>query len=82
MLFFKVEPKDNYILRIYLDTDEVLDFNVKAEIERIPCYKPLYAVSLFTTVKFKNNYIYWNDQIDFHIDQIRKRGLYLTIVER
>ena len=49
-----VEPKDNYILRIFLDDDSILDFDVKAEFERIPCYKPLYEYALFKTVQFKN----------------------------
>ena len=69
-----VEPKDNYILRIFLEDDSILDFDVKAELERIPCYKPLYEYALFKTVKFKNKRIYWSDQFDFHLDQILERG--------
>jgi len=69
-----VEPKDNYILRIFLDDDSIVDFDVKAELERIPCYKPLYEYALFKTVKFKNKRIYWSDQFDFHLDQILERG--------
>ena len=36
MKLLKVAPKDNYILRISLDDDSMLDFDVKAELERIP----------------------------------------------
>ena len=54
MKLINVEPKDNYILRIFLDDDSIVDFDVKAELERIPCYKPLYEYALFKTVQFKN----------------------------
>ena len=47
MKLINVEPKDNYIVRIFLDDDSIVDFDVKAELERIPCYKPLYDKSLF-----------------------------------
>ena len=74
MKLINVEPKDNYILRIFLDNDSIIDFDVKAELDRIPCYKPLYEYTLFKTVKFKNKRIYWSDQYDFHLDQILERG--------
>ena len=70
MKLINVEPKDDYIVRIFLDDDSIVDFDVKAELERIPCYKPLYNKALFRTVKFKNKRIYWSDQFDFHLDQI------------
>jgi hypothetical protein len=74
MKLVKVEPKDNYILRVYLDNQTIIDFDVKAELARIPCYKPLYDRNLFKAVKFKNNRVYWNEQFDFHLDQIIERG--------
>lgn len=74
MKLINIEPKDNYILRIFLDDDSIVDFDVKAEMERIPCCKPLYDSSLFKQVKFKNKRIYWSDQFDFHLDQILERG--------
>lgn len=74
MKLVDAEARDNYIVRIYLDDDSVVDFDVKAELQRISCYKPLYDVELFKTVQFKNQRIYWNDQFDFHIDQILERG--------
>lgn len=74
MKLVNAEARDNYIVRIYLDDDSVVDSDVKAELQRIPCYKPLYDVELFKTVQFKNQRIYWNDQFDFHIDQILERG--------
>lgn len=74
MKLVNAEARDNYIVRIYLDDDSIVDFDVKAELQRIPCYKPLYDVELFKTVQFKNQRIYWNDQFDFHIDQILARG--------
>lgn len=77
MKLIKVEPQDNYILRIFLDNDAILDFDVKAELERIPCYQPLYDMALFNKVKFKNKRIYWGDQFDFHLDQILERGQFL-----
>ncbi|MDP3878467.1 MAG: DUF2442 domain-containing protein [Methylobacter sp.] len=77
MKLIKVEPKDNYILRISLDDDSIIDFDVKAELDRIPCYKALYDLTLFNKVKFKNKRIYWSDQFDFHLDQILERGQFL-----
>lgn len=74
MKLIKVEPKDNYILRVYLDDDSIVDFDAKAEIERIPSYKPLYDKELFNSVRFKNKRVYWNEQFDFHLDQILERG--------
>ena len=70
----RVEALDNYILKIYLDDGSMIDFDVKSEIQRIPCYEPLYDPDLFKTVKFKNQRIYWNDRFDFHLDQIIERG--------
>jgi len=70
MKLINVDPKENYILRVYLDDDSIIDFDVKKELERIPCYKPLYDKALFNTVKFKNKRIYWNEQFDFHLDQV------------
>lgn len=74
MQLLNAEAQDNYSVRVYLDDDSVVDFDVKAELERIPCYKPLYDLNLFKAVKFKNCRIYWNDQFDFHLDQILERG--------
>lgn len=74
MKLINIEPKDNYILRIFLNDDLIVDFDIKAELERIPCYKPLYEYALFKTVKFKNKRIYWSDQFDCHLDQILERG--------
>ncbi|SHN92072.1 hypothetical protein BHECKSOX_119 [Bathymodiolus heckerae thiotrophic gill symbiont] len=74
MKLINIEVRDDYILRLYLDDDSVVDFDVKAELERIPCYKPLYDQALFNTVQFKNKRVYWNDQCDFHLDQILERG--------
>ena len=81
MKLINVEPRDNYILRVYLDDDSIVDFDVKAELERIPCYKSLYDKALFKAVKFKNKRIYWDDQYDFHLDQILERGSPIRITE-
>ena len=78
MKLINIEARDDYILRIYLDDDSVVDFDVKTELERIPCYKALYDTSFFKTVKFNNKRIYWNDRYDFHLDQILERGLVFT----
>lgn len=72
-----VEIMRDYILRIYLDDGSIIDFNVKAEVDRIPCYKPLYDPELFKAVKLKNQRIYWNDRFDFHLDQIMQHGHYV-----
>lgn len=74
MKIIKVEPQDNYLLRVYLNDDSIIDFDVKAELERIPCYKPLYDKTLFNAIHFKNKRVYWNEQFDFHLDQIMERG--------
>ncbi|MCX7088682.1 MAG: DUF2442 domain-containing protein [Methylococcales bacterium] len=77
MKLIAVEPKDNYIVRVYLDNNAMIDFDVKAELERIPCYKPLYDPALFKQVAFKNKRIFWNEQCDFHLDQILERGRFV-----
>jgi len=82
MKFINVEPKDNYIVRIFLDDDSIVDFDVKAELERIPCYKPLYDKSLFKKVRFKNKRIYWNDRFNFHLDQILERGQIVKVDDK
>ena len=74
MKLINVEPKDNYVVRVFLDDNSIVDFDVKTELERIACYKPLYDNALFKTVKFKNKRIYWNEQFDFHLDQILAQG--------
>jgi hypothetical protein len=79
MKMINVEPKDNYILRIFLDDDSIIEFDVKAELDHISCYKPLYNPVLFKTVRFKNKRIYWNDQFDFHLDQILEHGHFVTV---
>ena len=79
MKLINVETKENYIVRIYLDDDFIVEFDVKEELERIPCYKPLYDKVLFKSVKFKNKRIYWNDQFDLHLDQILERGHFVKI---
>jgi hypothetical protein len=72
-----VEIMRDYVLRIYLDDGSIIDFNFKAEVDRISCYKPLYDPELFQAVKFKNQRIYWNDRFDFHLDQIMQHGYYV-----
>ena len=79
MKMINVEIKENYIVRIYLDDDSIVQFDVKEELERIPCYKPLYDKVLFKSIKFKNKRIYWNDHFDFHLDQILERGRFVKI---
>ncbi|MCF8000004.1 MAG: DUF2442 domain-containing protein [Methylococcaceae bacterium] len=74
MKLIAVEPRDHYIIRVYLDNDSTIDFDVKAEIARIPCYNSLYNNELFKQVSFKNKRIFWNKQYDFHLDQILERG--------
>jgi hypothetical protein len=74
MKLIDVKPQDNYVVRVYLDDDSVVDFDVKAEIERIPFYKSLYDLEFFKQVAFKNKRIFWNEQCDFHLDQILERG--------
>ncbi|MEY4767999.1 MAG: hypothetical protein RL637_638 [Pseudomonadota bacterium] len=74
MKLINAEAKENYIVRIYLDNDSVIDFDVKPQLQRIPFYKPLYNKELFKTVKFKHKRLYWNEQFDFHLDQIIELG--------
>ena len=72
--FISVTPLDNYILRVVIDNGEVFDFNVRAELERIPAYNRLYDKDFFTWVHFKNERIYWDFDHDFHIDQVLARS--------
>jgi hypothetical protein len=78
MKLIKVEAQNDYVVRVYLDDDSVVDFDVKAEIARIPCYKLLYDLEFFKQVAFKNKRIFWNEQCDFHLDQILERGRFVT----
>lgn len=75
MKLINIEAREDYILRLYFDDHSIIDFDVKAELERIACYKALYDEALFKTVKFKNKRVYWNDDYDFHLDQILDKGL-------
>lgn len=70
----KVIPQANYWLHIFLSDGSWIEFNVQAEIERIPCYRPLYDLDLFNSVQFINRRVFWNEQYDFHLDQILERG--------
>jgi hypothetical protein len=36
MKLLNAEARDNYIVRVYLDDNSVIDFDVKAELQRIP----------------------------------------------
>ena len=74
MKLINVEPRNDYILRVFLDNQKVLDFDIKPELARIPCYKPLYDKTLFQAVKFKNQRVFWGEQYDFHLDQILEHG--------
>ena len=74
MKLIQVEPKENYVLRVYLDDQSIIDFDVKGELERIPGYKRLRDLNLFNSVQFKNKRIFWSDDLDFHLDQIIERG--------
>jgi hypothetical protein len=70
MKLINVEPKDNYVVRVFLDDNSIVDFDLRAELERIACYKQLYDNALFKTVMFKNKRIYWNEQFDFHLNPV------------
>lgn len=78
MKFKKIDVLPDHVLRIYLDDGTIIDFDVKPEIDRIPCYQPLRDVELFKTVQCKNQRIFWNDRFDFHLDQIMERGRYVS----
>ena len=75
MKMINIELKDKYIVRVYLDDDSIVDFDVKAEIARIPCYKSLYNKALFKSARFNNKRIFWNDQCDFHLDHYWSVGI-------
>jgi len=47
-----IEPREGFGLRITLDNGAIFDFDVRAALERIPCYKALYDTAFFKTVKF------------------------------
>jgi hypothetical protein len=79
MKLIKVEPKEDYVIRVYLDDNSVIDFDIKPELARIPCYKPLNNKELFEKVSFKNKRIFWNEQYDFHLDQILERGQFVNL---
>ena len=73
--FSKIIPSDNYILHITTDDNKKYDFNVLTELERIPSYRLLYDKEFFKQVKFKGERIYWDNDHDFHIDQVLARSI-------
>ena len=68
--FVSVVPLNDYILHITTDNGDILDFDVLAELKRIPSYKRLYDFEFFKLVHFKPERIYWDYDHDFHIDQV------------
>jgi hypothetical protein len=68
--FIEVKPLENYILKIKTNDGHIFDFDVLAELKRIPSYKRLYDIDFFRQVHFRNQRIYWDYDHDFHIDQV------------
>ena len=72
--FISVIPEDNYHLRIVIDNGDILDFSVFNELKRIKAYDRLHNIDFFKQVKFTNERIFWDDDHDFHIDQVVARS--------
>ncbi len=68
--FTNVVPLDDYILEITLSSGIVMKFDLKPQIEKIQPYKKLLNKAFHQTVKHTKDRIYWDDDHDFHINQI------------
>ena len=68
--FVRVVPQDDYILEITLSNHNIIYFDLKPQIEQIKPYKKLLNKAFYQTVKCSKYRIFWDDDHDFHIDQI------------
>ena len=68
--FTNVVPLDDYILKITLNTGIEINFDLKPQIEKIHPYKKLLNKAFYQTVRCSKYRIFWDDEHDFHIDQI------------
>ena len=65
----KVEPLENYILKITFNNGEVKEFDVKPYMEH-KSFKELKSVSMFNTVKISGLSIAWANGADICPDEL------------
>lgn len=68
--FVNVIPLHDYKLQVYTNDGKVFLFDVKKEIQHIQSYEALQNDIFFKRVKFNQHRIYWDNDHDFHIDQV------------
>lgn len=65
-----VVPLEDYILEVTLSNGKTINFDLKPEINRIQTYQKLLNKAFYQTVKYSKERIFWDDDHDFHIDQL------------
>lgn len=65
----KVIPHKDLTLDVELSNNQHLMLNM-TKLVKFPFYKKLTNLALFMQVKCDDDIIFWNDEIDMHIDQV------------
>ena len=65
----KVEPLENYILKITVDNGEIKKFDVKPYMEH-KAFKELKKISIFNTVKISGLSVSWANGADICPDEL------------
>ena len=68
-----VKPLEDYELLITFESGEVKIFDVKPLLV-YPIYKDLTNKALFSTVKWDNMCVFWNDDIDLCPDMVYEKS--------
>lgn len=73
----KLEPLDNFLLKVAFDDGKSVIYDVKEDIDDIPSYKILETeIGLFKNVRLDESRtcIYWSDEVDLPSDTLYKFG--------
>jgi len=72
-----IDALDSFILRVCFDDGKVVLYDVKADIDTLPAFKPLMnETGLFKSFQIDESgtCVYWSDQIDLASDTIYEFG--------
>lgn len=73
----KLEPLDNFLLKVAFDDGKAVVYDVKEDIDDIPSYKILETeTGLFKNVQLDESRtcVYWSDEVDLPSDTIYEFG--------
>lgn len=73
----KLEPLDNFLLRVAFDDGKAVVYDVKEDIDGIPSYKILETeTGLFKNAQLDESRtcVYWSDEVDLPSDTIYEFG--------